>query len=105
MHEHGLQDRENSLLYTKKPRCSAGAGGQFVSVGMVDIEPALYLIIWGFGLSVLVFMLEWLFVHGKKYFWKKIGMQNNRSKKKIRIARPYEHTNNQLDDSSFHYTE
>ena len=66
MHEHGIQDRENSLLYTKKPKCSAGSGAQFVSVGIIDIEPALYLIAWGFGISICVFVIEVASIHFKR---------------------------------------
>lgn len=34
MDEHGLQDRENSRMYTKKPRC-IGQAGKFITASLV----------------------------------------------------------------------
>lgn len=58
MHEVGLQDRENSRLYTKKPRCDGRTSGSFVTVGIVDIEPALKFVFLGIATSLLVFFFE-----------------------------------------------
>lgn len=57
MHEHGIQERENSLLYTKKPKCS-GRSAKFISVSIVDIEPAIYIFLYGVGLSFVIFLTE-----------------------------------------------
>lgn len=57
LREHGIQERENGLLYTKKPVCH-GNGGNFVTVGIVDIKPALLVLCWGFLVTVLVLALE-----------------------------------------------
>lgn len=57
LHELGLQDRENSRLYTKKPKC-AGHGAKFISVGWVDVGPALLIYLYGLGFSVLTYLAE-----------------------------------------------
>lgn len=57
LHELGLQDRENSRLYTKKPKCT-GHGAKFISVGLFDIEPAIMIFIYGIGLALVVGVLE-----------------------------------------------
>lgn len=57
LREFGLQDRENSRLYTKKPKCS-GHGSKFISVGLFDIEPALIIFLYGVGAALIVALLE-----------------------------------------------
>lgn len=57
LHELGVQERENSRLYTKKPRCS-GHGSKFISVGLIDIEPALLIYLYGVGIAVVTFAVE-----------------------------------------------
>lgn len=57
IHEHGLQDRENSRLYTKQPKC-AGAGGHFVTASLVDTGPAMLVLLWGFGFALLLLFVE-----------------------------------------------
>lgn len=57
LNEFGIQDRENSRLYTKKPKC-AGHGAKFISVGLFDVEPALLIFLYGVGVSGIVFALE-----------------------------------------------
>lgn len=57
IHEHGLQDRENNLLYTKKPKCSTG-GGKFITVGLYDVKPALLLLAAGFVLAIILLFFE-----------------------------------------------
>jgi ionotropic glutamate receptor len=55
--ESGIQDRENSRFYTKKPVCQAGTS-KFVSVGIVDIKPAFLAFVYGMCLSGLVLVVE-----------------------------------------------
>lgn len=57
LREFGIQDRENSRLYTKKPKC-AGHGAKFISVGLIDVEPALLVFLYGVGLAAVSFGLE-----------------------------------------------
>lgn len=79
MHEHGLQDRENSRLYTKEPKC-AGAGGHFVTASLVDTGPAMLVLLWGFGFAVFLLFLEIAF--------KRLHIKNcsqRKPKKKARI--------------------
>lgn len=60
LREFGLQDRENSRLYTKKPKC-AGHGSKFVSVGLFDIEPAIMIFLYGVAAAFVAFAFEKLF--------------------------------------------
>ena len=55
--EHGIQARENQLLYAPKPRCN-DARGSFLSIGMVDVSPAFLFLLWGFLAAVLVLVAE-----------------------------------------------
>nr|ULA45345.1 chemosensory ionotropic receptor IR75q.2 [Agrotis segetum] len=62
--EHGLQYRENRLMYEKRPKCSGG-GSNFVSVSMVDCYPAVLILTYGaitalflLALEILVFKRE-----------------------------------------------
>lgn len=57
IHEFGIQDRENSRLYTKKPKCT-GHSARFISVGLIDIEPAMMIYLYGVGTAFLVFSFE-----------------------------------------------
>lgn len=57
LREHGIQYRENDHLYTKKPVCQ-GVGGAFITVGLIDVKPALLVILWGFLFSFLALLLE-----------------------------------------------
>uniref|UniRef100_A0A182Y0V0 Ionotropic glutamate receptor C-terminal domain-containing protein n=1 Tax=Anopheles stephensi TaxID=30069 RepID=A0A182Y0V0_ANOST len=57
LNEHGIQYRENAKLYTKKPTCTGG-GGKFVPVSLVDVEPAVWIILWGGGLATGFFLTE-----------------------------------------------
>ncbi|CAO1308567.1 unnamed protein product [Diamesa tonsa] len=77
MHEHGLQERENSLLYTKKPKCS-GRSAKFISVSIVDIEPAIYIFLYGVGLSFVIFLTE-ILIH--KIGWYTVKNQPVASRK------------------------
>jgi glutamate receptor, ionotropic, invertebrate len=55
--ELGLQERENSRLYTKKPRC-VGQGTKFISVGLFDVQPAFLIYLYGLGVAFLCLSLE-----------------------------------------------
>ncbi|KAJ8873534.1 hypothetical protein PR048_024352 [Dryococelus australis] len=61
--EHGLQSREFSRLYTRKPECS-GHSSSFVSVGLVDWYPALLVLLAGTLTSIFLLLLE-MVVHKK----------------------------------------
>nr|XP_053608005.1 uncharacterized protein LOC128673874 [Plodia interpunctella] len=58
--EHGLQYRENHLLYEKRPKCS-GRGSSFISVSMVDCYPALLILSYGMAISLVLLFLEILY--------------------------------------------
>lgn len=57
MHEHGLQDRQNSRMYTKKPRCT-GTSGNFITASLVDTKPAILVLIWGITLAICMLAIE-----------------------------------------------
>lgn len=62
MHEHGIQERENSRLYTKRPKCS-GSGGNFITASLVDTKPALLVLAWGYLFALCLFAIEILTKH------------------------------------------
>nr|QEI46874.1 ionotropic receptor 75q.2 [Galleria mellonella] len=68
--EHGLQSRENRLLYEKRPKCS-GSESSFVSVSMVDCYPALLILSYGTIISIGLMILENV-VHGRQTIVKRI---------------------------------
>nr|BAR64803.1 ionotropic receptor [Ostrinia furnacalis] len=55
--EHGLSDRENRLIYARKPPCQA-RGGSFGSVNMVDFHPILLMYLYGILLAFFFFFVE-----------------------------------------------
>lgn len=57
IHEHGLSDRENIRMYTKKPRC-IGHTGNFVTASLVDTKPALLVLILGYSIAFTELLLE-----------------------------------------------
>lgn len=57
IHESGLQPREVSLLYTKKPQCTS-RGSSFVSVGIIDCYAAAAVFAGGILAAIFVFVLE-----------------------------------------------
>ncbi|CAG9786220.1 unnamed protein product [Diatraea saccharalis] len=69
--EHGLQSRENRLLYEKRPKCS-GRESNFVSVSMVDCYPALLILSYGCLLSLLLLFLE-LLVQRRRTVYRKLS--------------------------------
>ncbi|XP_021695735.1 uncharacterized protein LOC5563739 [Aedes aegypti] len=49
LREFGIQDREHSMLYSRKPTCSGGSS--FIPVSIVDVWPALTLLTWASGFA------------------------------------------------------
>uniref|UniRef100_A0A182XYX5 Uncharacterized protein n=1 Tax=Anopheles stephensi TaxID=30069 RepID=A0A182XYX5_ANOST len=60
LREFGVQGRENTLLYTKKPRCVGGSS--FIPVSIVDVWPALVTLGWGYFLTITMLLGEQLWV-------------------------------------------
>lgn len=63
--EHGLQYRENRLMYEKRPKCSGG-GSNFVSVSMVDCYPAVLILTYGAITALFLLALEILIYKREK---------------------------------------
>lgn len=57
IHEHGLSDRENIRMYTKKPRC-IGHAGNFVTASLVDTKPALLVLVLGYSMAFVTLLME-----------------------------------------------
>lgn len=57
IHEHGLSERENIRMYTKKPHC-VGHTGNFVTASLVDTKPALLILIWGYSIAIAALFME-----------------------------------------------
>lgn len=57
INEHGLQERENARLYTRKPKCSGG-GGHFVTASLVDTGPAMLVLVYGYAVAVILLVSE-----------------------------------------------
>ncbi|CAH1134251.1 unnamed protein product [Ceutorhynchus assimilis] len=57
LQESGLQQRENYLIYTRKPQCTSKSS-TFFSVGIIDCYPAAVVLVGGVSASVSVFLLE-----------------------------------------------
>ncbi|XP_048006929.1 glutamate receptor ionotropic, delta-1-like isoform X2 [Leguminivora glycinivorella] len=55
--ETGLLDRTRKLWLALKPRCDAASGG-FVSVGIIDVLPALHVLIAGMAASLFFLAIE-----------------------------------------------
>lgn len=60
MREHGLEGRENTRMYSKKPKC-IGHTGNFITASLVDTKPALLILLWGFIIAGGIFFFEWIF--------------------------------------------
>lgn len=58
--ESGIQSREVSLLYTKKPECETRTSS-FITVGIVDCYPALVVLGGGIIVSLIVLIVEYSF--------------------------------------------
>nr|XP_021203484.2 ionotropic receptor 75a [Bombyx mori] len=79
--EHGLQNRENRLLYEKRPKCS-GRESNFVSVSMVDCYPALLVLSYGIIIAIALVIMEnlWQYRHlikGKLEFFSSVNTIEN----------------------------
>lgn len=70
--EHGLSNRENIRMYTRKPRC-IGHAGNFVTASLVDTKPALLVLLWGYLITFVMIVIEFL----TKY------LQNKRQNQRI----------------------
>jgi hypothetical protein len=57
LQEHGIQDRENSKLYTKKPKCHSG-GAKFISVSLIDTRFAFLIYIYGVCSAGIALLIE-----------------------------------------------
>lgn len=57
IYEHGLAERENTRMYTKKPRC-IGHTGNFITASLVDTKPALLILLWGILLAIVLLFVE-----------------------------------------------
>ncbi|XP_028158428.1 ionotropic receptor 75a-like isoform X1 [Ostrinia furnacalis] len=75
--EHGLQARENRLLYEKRPKCS-GRESNFVSVSMVDCYPALLILSYGSLVSLTLLIFEFLY-HKRETIIHKLKHSNRHS--------------------------
>lgn len=65
IHEHGLSDRENIRMYTKKPRC-VGHTGNFVTASLVDTKPALLILIYGYASAFITLLIEFTIIYIKR---------------------------------------
>lgn len=61
LREHGLQERENARLYTKKPKCHSG-GAKFISVGLIDTRPAFLIYIYGMCAAIVLVVMEMIYI-------------------------------------------
>lgn len=59
MKEFGVEHRESSKLYQKKPICSA-KGQNFDSVRLIDCYMTITIILSGYAVSFIIFVLEHL---------------------------------------------
>lgn len=75
--EHGLQYRENRLMYEKRPKCAAG-GSNFVSVSMVDCYPALLILSYGASLALILLGFENL-LYKRQQIIKKLNCLHDKS--------------------------
>nr|ARO70552.1 antennal ionotropic receptor 75q.1 [Dendrolimus punctatus] len=69
--EHGIGRREESLLISKKPICTA-RGGSFRSVNMIDCYPILLMLLYGMLISVSILALEKMM-----YYRRRLGVTTN----------------------------
>nr|ALR72541.1 ionotropic receptor IR2 [Colaphellus bowringi] len=79
--ESGLQTREVSLIYTKKPICTS-RGSSFISVGLVDCYPAAVVSAGGAILALIVWILE-LGLYYRPYMWISVKKVFAKSHEKI----------------------
>lgn len=55
--EHGIQSRERTRIYKKRPKCDSD-GKNFGSVRLIDCHAALFILLYGFMASFLMFCIE-----------------------------------------------
>ena len=55
--EHGIQSRERTRIYKTKPKCNSD-GKNFGSVRLIDCRAALFMLLYGFIASFLIFCVE-----------------------------------------------
>lgn len=55
--EHGIQSRERTRIYKTRPKCNSD-GKNFGSVRLIDCHAAMYILIYGFIASSLIFCME-----------------------------------------------
>ena len=65
--ESGLKSQVFNNYYTKKPFC-LGSGSNFISVGMVDVYPAIIILVYGYALTIICLLLEFIYFKAKKKF-------------------------------------
>lgn len=61
--EFGIQGRENSKVYTAKPKCVSAGGGQFITASVIDVQSALYCLAWGVLFALVTVFIEIAFKH------------------------------------------
>ncbi|XP_055919470.1 glutamate [NMDA] receptor subunit 1-like [Eupeodes corollae] len=74
IHEHGLQERENAILYTKKPKCTGG-GGKFITASLVDTKPAILTLLWGYLFALAAIFFE-ILVYRQLMRYRNYAMDN-----------------------------
>lgn len=55
--EHGIQSRERKRIYKTRPKCNSD-GKNFGSVRLIDCHAAMYILLYGFMASFLIFCAE-----------------------------------------------
>lgn len=57
MNEHGLASRENTRMYTRKPKC-VGHGGSFITASLIDTKPAIIVLLTGYLIAFTALVME-----------------------------------------------
>lgn len=60
--ENGLMNKYKRRWFPKKPICEGGARG-FMTVGLQEVKPALYLLLIGTSLSLAILLFEFAVYH------------------------------------------
>ncbi|KAG4076272.1 hypothetical protein HA402_014821 [Bradysia odoriphaga] len=81
INEHGLKQRENLRHYFRKPKCTSG-GSSFRSASLIDTGPTLLILLYGFAVTLSVFVLELIvarltFAHEKRSIFKDKNVSTN----------------------------
>lgn len=72
--ENGLMNKQKRRWFPKKPICEGGARG-FTTVGIQEVKPALYLLVFGTLFSILLMFVE-LFAHRAEIWWHKYHIRS-----------------------------